>query len=108
MEILGKMSSRLRGNLVMGVRSVQGPSDAMSKNIRRRAPASSGDQWEQRFESALLERDPAVLAQRLQNAKDAIQDRIEYSFDAGSYSECRLLIAALHSITRAPVGARDR
>ena len=56
----------------------------MSKNISRRAPASSGDQWEQRFEAALLERDPAMLARRLQNAKDAILHRIEESCDTAS------------------------
>lgn len=71
----------------------------MSKNISLRAPTSSGDQWEQRFEAALLERDPAVLERRLQSAKEAILDRIEDSFDTGSFSECRLLIAALNTIT---------
>jgi hypothetical protein len=100
MEILGKhVKPSSRQVSVMGVRSVQGPSDAMSENISLRAPASSGDQWEQRFEAALLERDPGVLERRLQSAKEAIVDRIEASFDTGSFSECRLLIAALNTIT---------
>jgi hypothetical protein len=71
----------------------------MSKNSSRPAPASSGDQWEQRFEAALLERDPAMLACRLQNAKDAILHRIKESCKTAPISECRLLIAALHTIT---------
>lgn len=34
--------------------------------------AGSASNWEQLFECALLERDPVVREQRLQNAKDAI------------------------------------
>jgi hypothetical protein len=36
---------------------------------------------------------------RLQDAKDAIMDRIEDSFDTGSVSDSRLLLAALNTIT---------
>jgi hypothetical protein len=70
----------------------------MSKNMRRQGSASWGNQWEQRFEAALLEQDPALLERRLQNAKDAILDRIEDSLDTASFSQCRLLSAALNTI----------
>jgi hypothetical protein len=100
MEILGGDTSLLRGEYLGWMSDqLQSPSDAMSKNIGRRAPTNLGDQWEQRFEAALLEPDPAVLERRLQNAKDAILDRIEDCFNTASSSECRLLIAALNTIT---------
>jgi hypothetical protein len=101
MEILERgVKAVIRGKYLLWVSDqFQGPSDAMRKNISQRAPASSGDQWEQRFEAALLERDPAVLERRLQSAKDAILDRIEDSFDAASFLECQLLMAALNMIT---------
>ena len=45
------------------------------------------------------ERDPSLIEKRLQDAKDAIMDRIEDSFDTGSVSDSRLLLAALNTIT---------
>jgi hypothetical protein len=51
------------------------------------------------FECALLERDPVTREQRLQNAKDAIMDRVENSFDTASGQENRLLLAALNTIS---------
>ena len=41
------------------------------------------------------ERDPSLIEKRLQDAKDEIMDRIEDSFDTGSVSDSRLLLAAL-------------
>jgi hypothetical protein len=71
----------------------------MSENISPTLPAGSASNWEQAFECALLERDPVVREQRLQNAKDAIMDRIEDSFDTASGQESRLLLAALNTIS---------
>lgn len=71
----------------------------MSENISPTSPAGSASNWEQLFECALLERDPLVRQQRLQNAKDAIMDRIEDSFDTAFGQESRLLLAALNTIS---------
>jgi hypothetical protein len=55
--------------------------------------------WEQLFEAALLEDNPALIAQRLRDAKDAVMDRIEDSFDSAfSLSERQSLLAALNVI----------
>jgi predicted transcriptional regulator len=70
----------------------------MSGNIRPTSPVGSASNWEQLFECALLERDPAARRQRLQSAKNAIMDRIEDSFDTASGKEGRLLLAALNTI----------
>jgi hypothetical protein len=48
---------------------------------------------------ALQERDPAVPEQRLQNAKNAIMDRIEDSLDIASGQEGGLLLAELNTIS---------
>jgi predicted transcriptional regulator len=71
----------------------------MSENISPTSPAGSESNWEQLFECALVERDPVAREQRLQNAKDAIMDRIEDSFDTASGQESRLLLAALNTIS---------
>ena len=71
----------------------------MSENISPKSPAGSVSNWEQLFECALLERDTVAREQRLQNAKDAIMDRIEDSFDTASGQESRLLLAALNTIS---------
>ena len=71
----------------------------MSENISPKSPAGSASNWEQLFECALLERDPVAREQRLQNAKNAIMDRIEDSFDTASGQESRLLLAALNTIS---------
>jgi hypothetical protein len=71
----------------------------MSENISPKSPAGSISNWEQLFECALVERDPVAREQRLQNAKDAIMDRIEDSFDTASGQESRLLLAALNTIS---------
>ena len=51
------------------------------------------------FECVPVERDPVAREQRLQNAKDAIMDRIEDSFDTAFGQESRLLLAALNTIS---------
>ena len=56
------------------------------------------DVWRPLFEAALLENDPMALPFRLREAKDAVMDRIEDSFDTASLSERRLLIATLDAI----------
>jgi|HubBroStandDraft_2_1064218.scaffolds.fasta_scaffold1361458_2 hypothetical protein len=71
----------------------------MSEKIIPTSPAGSASNWEKLFECALLERDPAAREQRLQNAKDAIMDRIEDSFDSASSQKNRLLLAALNTIS---------
>ena len=59
---------------------------------------SVADGWWQVYEAALSERDLEVLPRRLREAKDAVMDRIEDSFDTASVSERRLLAAALNTI----------
>jgi hypothetical protein len=71
----------------------------MNQNISATSPAGSASNWEQLFECALLECDPVARDQRLENAKDAIMDRIEDSFDAAAGHENRLLLAALNTIS---------
>jgi hypothetical protein len=71
----------------------------MSENISPISPAGSASNWEKLFECALLEHDQVVREQRLQNAKDAIMDRIEDSFDTAPGQESRLLLAALDTIS---------
>ena len=73
--------------------------DTVSENTSPAAPAGSLNNWEQLFKAALLERHPALLEQRLQDAKDAIMDRIEDCFDTATLSERRLLVAAMNSIS---------
>ncbi len=55
--------------------------------------------WTQLFEAALLEDDPCLFPQRLENARDAIVDQIENSFDTASSSDRLLLLAALNTIS---------
>jgi len=59
----------------------------------------NGSNWRQKFESALLERDNSVLPRRLCDAKHAIVDRIEDSFDTASMAERKLLLAALNTLS---------
>jgi hypothetical protein len=70
----------------------------MSENISPKSSAGSVSNWEQLSDCALQERDPAVREQRLQNAKNAIMDRIEDSLDIASGQEGRLLLAELNTI----------
>lgn len=44
-------------------------------------------------------RDNSVLPRRLRNAKHAIMDRIEDSFDTASMAERTLLLAALNTVS---------
>ncbi|MGH9643777.1 MAG: hypothetical protein ACRD3Q_15315, partial [Terriglobales bacterium] len=55
--------------------------------------------WKSLFEAALLEDNPELYALRLQNARDAIVDAIEGSFDTASLADRRLLLAALNTIS---------
>lgn len=71
----------------------------MSENFSPISPADSASNWEKLFECALLETDPVAREQRLQNAKDAIMDRIEDAFDTASGKESPLLLAALNTIS---------
>ena len=79
----------------------------MSENISPTSPAVSACNWEHLFECALVERDMVARQQRLQNAKDAIMDRIEDSFDTASGQESRLLLAALNTISELQRGAKN-
>jgi hypothetical protein len=69
-------------------------------NVNAAIPSSSvsPDDWRKAFEAALLERDHNVLPHRLRDAKNAVMDRIEDSFDSTSLSERKLLLAALNTI----------
>ena len=71
----------------------------MSENISATPPGSSASNWEQLFECALQESNPVARERRLQNAKDAIMDRIEDSFENATARESRLLVAALNTIS---------
>jgi hypothetical protein len=70
----------------------------MKKVISPEAPSSSID-WQQLFDAALLEDDPAIFPERLQNARDAIVDTIENSFNTASDSDRLILLAALNTIS---------
>lgn len=59
---------------------------------------TSPNNWKELFEAALMESDLEMLPHRLRDAKDAVMDRIEDSFDSASHSERRLLLAALNTI----------
>ena len=61
--------------------------------------ARSPELWKRHFEAALLECDQALLPGRLQDAKDAVMDRIEDLLDSAHTSERRLLLAALNTIS---------
>jgi hypothetical protein len=69
----------------------------MNESTSTALPGPSSNNWEQVFEAALTEADPAIRERRLQSAKDAIMDRIEDSFQTASLSERRLLMAALNA-----------
>lgn len=60
------------------------------------AAAPFSTRWEQLFEAALLEDNPALIVQRIRDAKEAIMDHIEDSFDTASLSERQSLLAALN------------
>jgi hypothetical protein len=79
----------------------------MSGNISPTSPVGSASDWEQLFECALRERDPAVRAQRLQSAKNAIMDRIEDSLDTAYGKQSRLLLAALNTISEIQGAAKS-
>ena len=70
----------------------------MNQNVTSPVLPTFAGGWRQLFEHALLERDPAALPRRLQDAKNAILDRIEDSLRSASASERRLLMAALNTI----------
>lgn len=70
----------------------------MTDDTRCAQSVCSGDHWKHLFKAALLEPDAEILARRLEEAKHAIMDRIEDSFDTASLSERRLLLAALGTV----------
>ncbi|MBS1851487.1 MAG: hypothetical protein JST79_11280 [Acidobacteria bacterium] len=71
----------------------------MSDNISQKSPAGSGSNWDQLFECALVEHDPVAREHLLQNANDAIMDRIEDCLDTVSGRESRMMLAALNTIS---------
>jgi hypothetical protein len=79
----------------------------MSGNISPTSSMGSASNWEQLFECALRERNPAVRAQRLQSAKNAIMDRIEDSLHTAYGKESRLLLAALNTISEVQGAAQS-
>jgi len=63
------------------------------------AQACSAPDWKLLFAAALLEDNPELFALRLQNARDAIVDEIEDSFDTASLADRQSLLAALNTIS---------
>ena len=61
-------------------------------------PAHSPNNWRELFEAALLESNPAVLPQRLQDATEAIMDEIEDSLFTAPQGERLALMTALHAM----------
>ena len=70
----------------------------MNKAVRIDTVNARSD-WQQLFEAALLESNPAAVNEKFQTAKDAIMDRIEDCFDKASLSERRMLLSALNTIS---------
>jgi len=70
----------------------------MNTRIHLPLTVAPTDGWKLLFEAALLEHDPRIRPYRLSEAKDAVLDRMEDSFDTASLSERLLLIAALDAI----------
>ena len=71
----------------------------MKKVIPPAVSATSIHDWKQLFEAALFEDDPDMFPHRLQNARDAIVETIENSFDTAPPSDRLLLLAALNTIS---------
>ena len=71
----------------------------MKKAIIPESAAGSARDWKVLFEAALVEDNPDMFAVRLQNARDAIVDEIEGSFETASSTDRRLLLAALNTIS---------
>jgi hypothetical protein len=71
----------------------------MKKAIIMETQASSMQDWKLLFEAALLEDNPELFAVRLQDARDAIVDEIEGTFETASTTDRRLLLAALNTIS---------
>jgi hypothetical protein len=71
---------------------------SMTKGTASPVIQSSSNTWRELFEAALMEHNRELLPHRLSDAKDAVMDRIEDSFDTASLSERRLLLAALNTI----------
>jgi hypothetical protein len=71
----------------------------MDKDLSPQVPTGSRNDWKQLFEAALVEADPCLFPERLQNAKNAIVDKIEDSYETASSSDRLLLLAALNTIS---------
>jgi hypothetical protein len=71
----------------------------MKKAIIPEGTAGSIQDWKDLFEAALVEDNPDLFALRLENARDAIVSEIEGSFDTASFTDRRLLLAALNTIS---------
>ncbi len=71
----------------------------MKKAIIMETQAGSMQDWKLLFEAALLEENPELFAVRLQDARDAIVDEIEGTFETASTADRRLLLAALNTIS---------
>jgi len=70
----------------------------MKKGAGSPSTGSSARNWKELFEAALMENNHEMLPHRLRDAKEAVMDCIEDSFDSASHSERRLLLAALNTI----------
>lgn len=71
----------------------------MTKEALPQQPATQGTHWKRLLEQVFSEQDPALLAQHVRQAKEAIILEMEGSFAAASHSERCALLAALNTIS---------
>jgi len=67
-------------------------------NETARLLANALQDWRQLVEAAIFETSPEGLSERIQDAQDAIMDRIEHLFPAAGPSERQALTNALNSL----------
>lgn len=72
---------------------------SINKTVGSRGAVGAANDWKQLFEAALGEQDPGLFPERLESAKDALVDEIEYSFETASSSDRLSLLAALNTIS---------
>jgi hypothetical protein len=56
------------------------------------------ESWRYLVEAAIFETNPNNLSRRIQDAQDAVMDRIEDSFETASQSERQSMINAINSL----------
>jgi hypothetical protein len=69
----------------------------MSK-ILNATPTPSAQTWKELFQAALLEGNSETLAQHIREARDAVMDEIEDTFQTASQTDRQSLIHAMNSL----------